>query len=98
MKLVTLILVLFMSTFALSQTISIEAIHNSGTFTGGEVAPNLDWAVTLDIPMTQEFTITPSLAYSRTNYQFYTLQEAHETHWYVGFKFTYTISNKPLLE
>ena len=99
MKLVTFILVLFMSTFALSQTISIEAIHNSGTFTGGEVAPNLDWAVTLDIPITQEVTLTPSLAYSRTNYLEYgSLWEGHETHWYVGLKFTYSISTKPLFE
>ncbi len=103
MKLVTFILVLFMSTFALSQTISIEAVHNSGTYSGtysdGEVTPNLDWAVTLDIPMTQEVTLTPSLAYSRTNYlEYWSLWEGHETHLYVGLKFTYSISTKPLFE
>lgn len=71
------LLLLLATTIGYSQTISITPIYHSGVYSflsdspvliEGDMEPTLDWEVSLSIPLTDKFSIAPTVYYYNAAY------------------------------
>ena len=82
-----------------AQSLAIKPVYHFGTYTGGEVQPNFDWEVSLDIPLTYQLEFNTSFYYYNWKYEDHTPRwQFFEKYWLIGIGFTYIFSENPLLE
>jgi len=108
MKYLFLILIFFTS-LSIAQTVSFTPTYHFGSYGEnttefGTMEPTLDWEISLYVPITEKFAVTPSVYYYFANYKDRIFEQQplqpnitfYETFWYFGISFEYTFSEEPL--
>jgi len=82
-----------------AQSLAVKPVYHFGNYTGGEMEPGFDWDITLTIPITSKFSISPGVYYYWAHYKdFHPLAYGFERYWYLSLEFSYTFSEEPLFK